>query len=304
MLNKISLTFLYRIIICFFCIIFSNIENLHSQNNDGLIKAHLTSAEQDLRDKQFRSALRNIEKAKELNSGYTSKMHYLSMKAYIGLRYFDDARSEIKKYFDAATEQEPNYNEMLLIITKIDDIEEKMINDKEVESQREQKVKNDWEYAKRISTLNSYENFVKEHPNAEYTDFARSVIDENKIIREERKKLQNLHNYKSGYTVGVIGLLVGIPLTLYGIDEAFVKGEDNGGNEIIGALCLGAGLAGLIVGISGPISASKGKKEYKSQKKKVDDLEKNLKLELSNVRTLNNNADLSFAPGLKLMYKF
>jgi lipopolysaccharide biosynthesis regulator YciM len=123
MYYKLLFSILFTITSCF---------SLVAQSKDLLYQAEIQAAQNDLKDEQFRSAIRHLEKAKSINPQTTPTIQSLYVKSYLGLTYYDDARTALKTYFEIAKEGDDGFDEMLLLLSKIDDIENEVAKKEEL----------------------------------------------------------------------------------------------------------------------------------------------------------------------------
>lgn len=303
--------------------------NSFSQDREILIKSAILTAEHDILDKQYRSALRNVEKVKQLSGEYMPKLHYLAMKAYIGLNYYDDARKEIKSYFDIAKEDDSHFNEMVLMISKIDDIELGQEKEKIEISQKRDQEQEEWEKTQKINTIDAYKTFLRTYPNSENASIANQNINHfSNLFLKENKELQDKYfkDYKRKKTLkrllgwGGVGIgLVSFGRFLYTMgneipdfpyiekeycDYDIWSGSFNCSYErqlspfAIGTL-VGAGL----MTTSFFISTKKRKKLFEDQKSKVNELERNLSFGLT-LLNASNSKSIAYSPGINIKFSF
>lgn len=251
------------------------------QSNQILFNAELQAATVDVKDEQFRSAIRHLDNAKTFlgKDSTTSYIQYAYVKSYIGLGYFDDARNALKVYFEIANESDLWYVEMLSTLSKLDELEEKSLAQKEAEKQFKEEEAKEWIAALNLNTIQSYENYLIKFPASENASLANAKIKNLKLEEEigvqkdlaefYRKKWKSKKAWKI-----VTGSLLGAPCLLIG-GAAGIHLVVEGGLEVEAYFII----PGFIILGSTPflfIRPSKSKKKYFEQLRIIEEMERGL----------------------------
>jgi tetratricopeptide (TPR) repeat protein len=270
---------------------------LSGQSNQVLFNAEIQSGNIDLQDQQYRSAIKHAEKAKTYvgQDGTTAQIEYIITKSNIGLGYFDDAKISLKRYFNIAKDDDFGYNEMLLLLSQIDDIEEETRKAEEAKKTQVKEEKEAWDRAIKINTSEAYQSFATKFPQSINAIEANKLDNNLKIESQLKIERTVLAQYKSKWKGRVTAkwmLLLGgaAAMTSFFIDYDF--------NGVFAAGMI-ATTTGLLF-----IYPRKYKKRYQKQLNVVNNLEKGLITDSGKISPHWQIGMSAQRPGLTLNFNF
>ena len=283
---------------------------LSGQSNQVLFNAEIQSGNIDLQDQQYRSAIKHAEKAKTYvgQDSTTAQIEYIITKSNIGLGYFDDAKTSLKRYFNIAKDDDFGYNEMLLLLSKIDDIEEETRKSEEAKKTQVKEEKEAWDRAMKINTSEAYQSFATKFPQSIHAIEANKLANNLKIESQLKIERTVLAQYKSKWkrrvTAKWMFLLGGAATMAFSggvVDEyhrqcCFTKFVIYTGAFSVGMI---ATTTGLLF-----IHPRKYKKRYQKQLNVVNNLEKGLITDSSKFSPHWQIGMSAQHPGLTLKFTF
>lgn len=214
---------LQLIVAALFCVLYCT--TLAAQSNQTLMQSEIQTATTDLQDEQYRSAVRHLDKAKTYlgKDSTTAQIQYLLVKSYLGLEYFDDARREIKRFFDVGRESDFGYTEMLGLLSKIDDLEEYASKQGAVEKNTQMQEDDAWRQAQLANTNEAYRNYISRYPGSPNAIKAREAINrdvQSKLAAEQQLADRYHQKYKSRKALKTWFLIPGLLATSFGALKA------------------------------------------------------------------------------------
>ena len=283
----------YTILICCFLTC-----DLSGQSNQVLFNAEIQSGNIDLQDQQYRSAIKHAEKAKTYvgQDSTTAQIEYIITKSNIGLGYFDDAKTSLKRYFNIAKDDDFGYNEMLLLLSKIDDIEEETRKSEEAKKTQVKEEKEAWDRAMKINTSEAYQSFATKFPQSINAIESNKLANNLKIESQLKIERTVLAQYKSTWKGRVTAkwmLFLGGAATM-----AFAAGVLDDYNSVF-AVGMIATTTGLLF-----IYPRKYKKRYQKQLNVVNNLEKGLITDSGKISPHWQIGMSAQRPGLTLSFNF
>jgi hypothetical protein len=291
-----------------------------SQSNQTKFDAEILAAKTDLQDQQFRSAIRHLEKAQTFSASgenaINPQIQHLLVKSYLGLNYYDDARREIKKYFEVAKESDTNYGEMLSLLGKIDDFEENALKKEDLKKKEGQREEDAWLQAVKEGNEKSYRAFMTQYPNNIHAQEARTWLTEDYQRKiDVEKGIANTYRsqWKGRKGAKTVLLIGGSCITAFGTAkylDILINGDynslgtstgDYGEASAVKWMVAGTGinLIGLLF-----IHPRKYKKRYKKQIIKIGELEKKGISYAPSKSPVWSIAAANYGTGLTLKYTF
>jgi len=101
-------------------LLFSMSFSAFCQSNEVRAKAYFLQAQQYYNDGSYPLALEKLESVKQLLGTSNPKVDYLLTKCYWANDQPLAARQAMASYFKLASDQDPNYSEMLLLLDDVD----------------------------------------------------------------------------------------------------------------------------------------------------------------------------------------
>lgn len=315
MYHKLLFSILFTITSCF---------SLVAQSKDLLYQAEIQAAQNDLKDEQFRSAIRHLEKAKSIKSQTTPTIQSLYVKSYLGLTYYDDARTALKTYFEISKEGDEGFDEMLLLLSKIDDIENEVAKKEELTKMKAEEEEKAWQKTVTMNTTQAYLDFVSRYPNNENIIKAKAII-KNNLTKELEKETVLAKNYlakKRGSSVAknllfwpglLLGAYGGIKIAdiiyfddrciqeSYDVPSGYYCSEYDYGTK--GGIVFAA-IGGAMMTTSFFIHPRKYKRLYETQMIKVEQVRKEVQLYSLVLKVNPSNGWAATGLGIGLSVKF
>ena len=141
---------------------------VHGQSNEVLAKSSFVKAQEYFNQEKYNDAIDRLLETKKLLGTTYSGIESLLARSYYLINQPERASEALNSYFNIATEADPDYRKMLLLIDDIKELEKKIIAQRpEIEM---------WSSAITINTERSILNYLEKYPNGLFVKQAKAAL--------------------------------------------------------------------------------------------------------------------------------
>jgi hypothetical protein len=133
---------------------------LYSQGPEVLAKSFFLQAQEKYSNEEYALALADIGKVKGYLNGTNPRVEQLSALCHAAMGNADALHQSITSYFELADSSDPGYNEMLMLVGKVDQIKE--------QTAKRDKEESDWKTAVQAGTAAALLQYKVNYPQGKF----------------------------------------------------------------------------------------------------------------------------------------